>query len=265
MNPNDFYNEFLKEHTKRMEQIMGALNPYKQLKEAIIASTPKIVFPEVEIPRFEFPKFKLPEIDFPELEINDENIEAITEYNSSHGWTLTGEMDIVFYLDEKLLLLNQYKLDDLFVDYYESDSKKNYLITKTTIFDGIDEQWKSVLNDCFELYEQDKYKVIIPMLISIIEGEISKIADSVMVGRRLFEDWEKQIISEKQKVELIINHTLYQYLSKDLFGSKKFIEERGSMLNRHWVLHGRDNPDYWTKADALKLINVLSTLQFIKD
>jgi hypothetical protein len=33
-----------------------------------------------------------------------------------------------------------------------------------------------------------------------------------------------------------------------------------SKLNRHWILHGKDLPYSWRRADALRLFHALSTL-----
>jgi len=248
------FRRFTKTINENIRRVAEVTNHYDRIAEAIRASIPKI----------DLSKINLPKIDFPELEIDYEKIEALTNHNSSHGWTLTGEMDFNFYLDEDLLRLKQQEIDHIFLEYYESDSKMNYESTKSAIVDEIDGQWKSVLNDCFELYEQDKYQVIIPMLMTVIEGEISNIAKSPQIGKRLLTDWKKQIPSVQERMMIIISYSLNQYLSSKIFIRKEFHEERSSSINRNWVLHGRDNPENWTKVDALKLINAISTLQFIK-
>ena len=237
----------VRENIRRLAEIA---RPYRLAMNDIIASIPKISFPKIE---------------FPEFEIDWERIEAIINHNSSSGWTLTGEMGVSFYLDEDLLQLEQQQIDKLFVEYFESNSNKNYHNTKSVILGEVDEQWKSVLNDCFELFEQDKYRVIIPMLMSIIEGEVSDIANSSKVGAGLLRDWKKQISSEEERMMIIISYSLNKYLASKIFKYKEFHAERGLGINRNWVLHGRDNPENWTKVDALKLINVISTLQFIKN
>ncbi|MCZ2259847.1 hypothetical protein [Sporosarcina sp. G11-34] len=261
MNPYEGLNEFFKEHNKRIRQITEALNPMEQLQSAIKAS---IVLPRIELPKFELPQIEFPKIELTKIEINYEKIERIVEHNSLNGWTITGEMDVNFYLNEELLGLESNKIDNLFVGYYESDNRRNYLMAKTVILSGIEDRWGNALNDCFELYEAEKYRVIIPLLITIIEGEISDITESHLFGSRLLKEWEEKILSEQEKMLIIISHSLYKYLSGKMFKPKPFAEERGLLINRNWILHGRDNPNLWTKVDVLKLINALSTFQFIK-
>ncbi|WP_391116002.1 hypothetical protein [Psychrobacillus sp. L3] len=251
---NDDYNAMMREYAKNMKRISEAFGEqFRQIREA--QNTIKTA-----ISRIEFPK-----IDLPEIEIDYKKIEALVEHNSLSGWTITGKMNLNFYLDVKLLQIKSMQLDELFLNYYESNSNETYFMEKSVILKGIDDRWRNVLIDCFDLYESEKYGVIIPLLITIIEGEISDIAMSNEIGNRLIREWKGKILSEEEKFLIIISHSLIKYLSSKMFVRKDFAEERGSMLNRNWVLHGRDNPNYWTKVDALKLINVLSTLQFIKD
>ncbi|MEH7236228.1 hypothetical protein [Bacillus sp. JJ1562] len=251
--------KILEEHNKRMQKLAQAVSPLKALQKSVTINLPKI-----EIPKFEIPHIKFPKIELPKIKIDYEKIEKLIEHNSSNGWTLTGEMEVNFYLNEDLLQMERKQIDDVFVHYYEVDSKKNYLTAKSCILDEIDERWINVLNDCFELYEAEKYMVIIPLLITIIEGEISNITESNLFGKKLLNEWEARILSEQEKMLIIVSHSLFKYLSSTMFAYKQFSVERGSEINRNWVLHGRDNPNLWTKVDSLKLINTLATFQFIK-
>lgn len=240
---------------ENIRKIKEMVNPYIELRRNIENSISRIAIPKIEFPK----------IEFPEIKIDYKKIEALANHNSSYGWTMTGEIDIRFYLDEYLLKLNQQQIDKVFLDYFESDSFANYQSTKSAIITEVDEKWKKVLKDCFELYENDKYQVIIPMLMTVIEGEVSDIAESPKVGGGLLNDWEKKILSDEERLMIIVSYSLNQYLSSKIFVRKEFHEDRAATINRNWVLHGRDNPENWTKIDALKLINVISTLQFIKE
>lgn len=260
---NDDYNKMMQEYAKNIQLIAEAISaPLGQVQA--VQNAIKDAISSIKFPKIEFPVIEFPVIEFPTIEVDWERIKALTEHNSLHGWTLTGEMDIKFYLDKDLLYLDQTQLDNSFVSYYESDFNKNYLIIKSNILDEIDDRWKNVLEDCFELYEAEKYRVIIPFLITVVEGEISDIAMSNKVGNGLLREWKGKVLSKEEEMLVIISHSLIKYLTK-MFLYKEFTKERGSVINRNWVLHGRDNPNYWTKVDALKLINVLSTLQIIKE
>ena len=47
-----------------------------------------------------------------------------------------------------------------------------------------------------------------------------------------------------------------------LFKPSDFEATRPTIINRHWILHGRSATD-WTVADALKLVNALATLHWL--
>ncbi|WP_163581126.1 hypothetical protein [Gracilibacillus saliphilus] len=265
MNPNKEVLKLIEQQRRILKQYSDMLKPTIQALELL--NIPKIEVPEVEIPKINIPKIDFPtfpKIEFPEIIIDYENIEKLANNNSLRGWTLSGEIDTSFYLNEELLDRDQDYIDEYFLNYFESDSQKNLLIMKNSITNSIDDKWKSVVEDCFLLYKTDKYKITIPMLITIIEGEISKIAESNKVGYYLLKDWE-EIINPEDKLMFIVTYTLHQFLAGEIFASKNFNDERGTNINRNWVLHGRDNPSLWTRTDVLKLMNIISTLQFVQD
>lgn len=240
---------------------------YKSLNQQLKLSSELIIKPlreSVKNSLTAISKIKLPKIDF-DIDVAYENIEILTRNNSSYGWTAHGQMNALFYLDEDLLDKSQEYIDSQFLDYFESDSRKNLYRVTDEIKEVIDDKWKDVINDCFDLYETEKYRVIIPMLISIIEGEVSEIAESQKVGNRLMEDWEKKILTEEDRMMVIASYSLQEFLSSNMFKYRDFKKERAEVLNRNWVLHGRDNPKLWTRIDALKLINIIATLQFIRN
>lgn len=218
-------------------------------------------------PLIDFSKMivKLPKFDFPDINLRYEEIEKLAENNSKFGWTLTGEMDSNFYLDEDLLGKDQEFIDGKFVEYYEKNNQAQFKDTTEEILYYIEDKWTGVLVDCFTLYNSESYRIIIPFLITVIEGELSNILESELFGKRLLKSWEKEILSNDDKFIAIASYSLQKYLYNTTFENHDFNEERRSSLNRNWVLHGRDDPNLWTRTDALKLINIISTLQFIKD
>src|SRR5699024_7549779 len=125
--------------------------------------------------------------------------------NSKYGWTLTGEMDVHFYLNEELLDKDQIYIDEKFTDYFEANSRREFYKTTENIRQSIDDKWKEVIEDSIELYETDKFRIIIPLLITIIEGEIAKIADSDKFGRTLLKEWQGQIESEEERFIVIVS------------------------------------------------------------
>lgn len=208
------------------------------------------IFPKIN---FKLPKFK----------INYERIERITNHNSSHGWTLTEEFPINFYLDDEYLTLGQIDLDNIFVAYYEADGYKEFKRLIEVLLKGLNVKWKEIITDTYHLYLDGKFRMCVPALITIIEGEISELVESVKIGGKLLGDFENSI-EENDKYLAIASYSILFYFQEKLFKGHSFSKERMPMINRNWILHGRDNPEFWGKADALRLLNTLSTIQFLK-
>lgn len=294
---NDEIQRLLKEYNRSNEMVLRLTNPYRGVKAmegglnlgsmvnkemkgiaSIVTKSdltklqqafkvpvnPEIVeavkmFRVPRVPVFEFPKFDL---KLPKINIDYEQIEKITKHNSKYGWTLTGEMAINLYLDDKLLECDQKEMDEIFESYYSLEDSKLYEYLKKSLTENIDNKWSSALEEIFYNYEQNRFKVIIPILISIIEGEISRISKSDAYGSRLITEYKKSI-SNEEKIATIAAYSLHNFLDLGLFAYNSFHKDRKPMINRNWVLHGRDNPELWEKVDALRLMNVLSTMYFI--
>ncbi|MCY8228802.1 hypothetical protein MOC30_14525 [Bacillus spizizenii] len=209
---------------------------------------------------------KLPHIDIklPKIHIDYERIEKITDHNSLHGWTLTGEIPTHIYLDDEFLTMSQKEIDNFFVSYYEEDDFKEMRGLKRSLLDGLDEKWHELIEDSFSLYEEGKFRLLIPALITIVEGEISEVAKSAKVGGGLIGDFKKSFVSETDKLIIISCYSALKFFDKRLFTTHDFRKNRREVINRNWVLHGRDDPQKWDKADAVRLFNTLSTMQFIK-
>lgn len=208
--------------------------------------------PTIDLSKYNFSNFKF---DYSE-------IEKVTQNNSLSGWTMTSEMELNFYLDSDLLKLNQSELDQYFLTFFETNDNKHYLSEKAYILENIRPNWKGVMDDCFQLYENDKYKVIIPLLITIVESEVSDFSNSTNISHGLLRDMKTTIMQIDDDYLIIIAASLNSYLSKRLYGNYK---STLTGINRNRVLHGSDDPQRWTKVDALKLINVISSMLFIKE
>jgi len=208
------------------------------------------------------PKIKLPEITLPKL--NYEEIRANIKHNSSYGWTLTSEMVLGDYLDKDLRKMNQARLDEYFLQYYTRNNNSFFKETETHLLKFIKPQRKDLLKDCLDNFVNGKYHITIPSLITLIEGEVTDILETKDYGKNLYDKMNKAAKNEEEKFVQIITYSTYDYLRRELYKPHDFGKKRRNMINRHWVLHGRDNPNVWTKYDGLRLINVLSSLQFIK-
>ena len=231
------------------------LNFQKQLNE--MSSKIGNMFQDV-MPKIEFPKITFPEINY-------EDIRAKVKHNSRYGWTLTGGMGFGDYLDNDLRKMNQVQLDECFFQYYTTNNWSYFNETEKHLLDSVEPQRKDLMKDCLDNFVNEKNRIAIPSLMTLIEGEVTDILETKDYGGKLKDKMKKAAKDEEEQFDQIATFSTYHYLRTELYKQHDFDEERRNMINRHWVLHGRDNPNVWTKYDTLRLINVLSSLQFIKE
>lgn len=238
-----------------MQEFMAEMNRQEAQRKAIINSVmSKSIF-----------NFKMPEKEFPKIEVDYKRIEKIINRNSHYGWTLTQEIEFSYYLKDKFLTSSLRQIDEHFYNYYSNNDWKFYHETKNKILETIDPKWLDLLNECFDSFEQDKYKLIIPTLFSIIEGETAFIYGTDDVGKDLFDTMKTETRDVKHELTKFAIYSLAEFLRWQLFKFHEFKKHRKGVINRNWVLHGRDDPKYWRKVDALRLINILSTVQLVKE
>ncbi|KIN34405.1 MULTISPECIES: hypothetical protein [Bacillus] len=210
-----------------------------------------------------FPDYSFPNIQFPTPDFS--NVEELTKNNSKYGWTVTDETSIEFYFSDKLIGMNQKEMDRAFVEHLEANDYENLNRIKSCIISTIEKNVKGLMLQCFKCYEMGLYASIIPTLMILIESEISAIAKSSKINWQLLRDFKKESPKlDEDYLAAVALYSLNRFLKNQLYKDSKFYEKRPAIINRHWVLHGRDDPTNWTKADALRLINVLGTIQMLK-
>lgn len=209
--------------------------------------------------------FKMPEMKFPIIEIDYDRNEKILNRNSKYGWTLTQEIDFSYYFKDELLNSTFNQIDNHFYHFYSQNDWKFYHHTKNLILETINPKWVQLLNECFDSFEQDKYKLIIPTLFSIIEGEAAFIYDTDKIGADLFKTMKTESKNIEHELTKLTIYSFAEFLRWQLFGYQDFSKSRNGLINRNRILHGRDDPKYWHKVDALRLINILSTVQLVKE
>lgn len=210
-----------------------------------------------KIPNIAFPRIDLPKIDY-------ERIENITNDNSKYGWTLTGEMSSGDYLEDDLVGITAEEKDEYFYNYYSRNDWEHFGNMKEGVLGNIEPRWTELIQECFDSFENDKYRLVIPTLFTIIEGEMAFVFHSHQGSNAIIKMMETQANGEESEMKKISLYSVIHSMRDQLFGSLSFAEVRNELINRHRVLHGRDEPQYWLKVDALRLFNVISSLQFIK-
>jgi hypothetical protein len=126
-------------------------------------------------------------------------------------------------------------------------------------------KWSPLLNQCQENYERGNYLICVPSLITVIEGAIASVESAAFKRGRLRRGFFEAKIADcrDDMLSRALWESIYKFVTH-LFESSSddFGGPRPVRLNRHWILHGRDVPD-WQQPDALRLFYFLSTLDLL--
>ena len=185
-----------------------------------------------------------------------EDLEKACELFAKYGWTLPmdsqpGEvLDLVDSCSEE-------NIDNYFYKFYTENNNENLL----AIFEEIQEneaiiKWKRLMNECILAYKSELYLVTIPSLISIIEGLISTFMDNPNSIRIM--NVCKDMTTKHNGYHRLLWVSIHNFI-QNLFEKQNFNGMRPGLINRHWILHGRDETT-WRDLDAIKLFVAVHAL-----
>jgi len=174
------------------------------------------------------------------------------------GWTLPISLTIPDMIE--LLRVPDDAIDDAFIAAYEGEDGFNWLKREINAAGRL-KVWQPLLEQCFDNYEKGNHAICIPALLSILEGAIAK-----PDGLRFVKPQER-VAYFKAKIEDADAESLERATWNSmniffalLYETSDFRVAPPPKLNRHWILHGRDLPSSWRRADALRLFHALATL-----
>lgn len=193
-----------------------------------------------------------------------ENTKVVIEHNSQYGWTLAASMSTLVYIEDELVGKSGEELDTYFYDYYSATDWEEYQDLKNDLKKRIDSKWSELLGDCFFLFENKRYKAAIPILFSIVDGELAKALETHSYGGKLVQVTKRAATDEEARFRKSVLYSVLRCLEGEMFSHSSFEEERKGIINRNWVMHGRDNPMLWKEVDVLKLLTILDSAQFIQ-
>ena len=166
-----------------------------------------------------------------------------------------------------------YEVEDIdaeMEEYFSHNNGHEYMrMKRDVLYHKIIESWKDLLEQCFNSYENGNYLVAIPNLFIIVEG-IAR-----MLISQKFEKHQKayrrpkvytqfKVVREEvptDRLYLVAYVSVLGFLN-EVFKNGNFDENstRYQIINRDWVLHGKDTPSNWKKVDALRLFNAIYSL-----
>lgn len=190
------------------------------------------------------------------MESYDDYIDNCTKSLASYGWTFP--VDLGPGQIENLVTVSHDRLDvdKFFIEHYSNDLKLFKMFNSVYSADLYD-KWYKLIEQCIRTYKSGLYLVTVPALITVIEGAIANLSSTTNTGiidlsRKRAENMETS------SVPRYLWNSFY-YFALQLYENKSFDKERPQLINRHWILHGRDSYE-WNQADCLRIFQALYTL-----
>jgi hypothetical protein len=157
------------------------------------------------------------------------------------------------------------ELDEFFTEGFMTDDARNLHALRDELL-GCSRlaQWHQLIDEIFASIDDGRHRIAIPATFTIIDGFLASflVKHSIMSPRNSSpfralanQGWDQA------GYDAFFWRSCLIFLEK-LFGHSPFTQDQPSFINRHWILHGRSAVD-WTLADALRLVNALSALDFL--
>lgn len=176
------------------------------------------------------------------------------------GWTIPvystpREMHELFRLREPD------EVDSYFITYYDQrgyyyERMKQNLLSEPSL-----NRWHALIKQCFDAYERDHFQITVPALLTILDGLIHERTGGFKQQSNVRQATRKKLNEADSQLKRIIALSIDQYTS-EIFNHHPFCEEAPKNLNRHWILHGRDEAD-WSRTDSLKLLHGIATISLV--
>jgi hypothetical protein len=175
------------------------------------------------------------------------------------GWTIpTGSTP--YETRQIAKLKNPDEIEAYFVQYYAANDGAELSRVRDNLLKNEKlDRWHNLIDQCFSSYNDKRYLVVVPSLITIITGLLA-----ALQGRFQQTSDEKRFVSERRKqtetasFEEILLFSVDDYVA-ELFKKSHFSDSEPPFLNRHWILKGRSATE-WKQADCLKLFQCIDTI-----
>lgn len=153
------------------------------------------------------------------------------------------------------------EIDQSFVHLYTKSRGRqfremvNRLMHRETI-----RPWLPLIEECRYAYTKGRYLVTVPALLAILEGLVAT------AGEQLHSLQSPRTTAgakykDSSGIRALVWASLEAFVGV-VFQSHSFSKSRPTLINRHWILHGRD-PASWTQADSLRLFQACDTVSSV--
>lgn len=120
------------------------------------------------------------------------------------------------------------------------------------------ETWHDILGQCVWAYRRRRYGLIVPTTLAVLEAVLADIAGYRRVKEhRTLKMWDQ--VKRPDTGPDVVRWNAAKAFLRTLYAGHPFDQDRPAVLNRHWVIHGRDL-SFQTQANALRLLTGVSAI-----
>lgn len=191
-------------------------------------------------------------------------IKKACKKNAASGWCMSACFSIATYREIADSRINNNETDRLFVNEFESKGFELYNAERDFIVNTAQQGWRTFYEECFYLIDNQKYQAAVPSLMSAVEQELS-FEGTNDVGKPLINLFKSSVERDEDPTSFLyaMSTSVISLLKNRIFKYGDFNSRRPSIINRNWVMHGRDTPSLWGKQDVYKLIALISALRML--
>lgn len=148
------------------------------------------------------------------------------------------------------------EVDGRFVEFYERDGGVKRSETMTWLLNRESlAPWRVLLSQVSTAYDRDDFAIAVPSLLAVLEGVL--MADEG-TSVRVRDAASRRVEQSSNAVRKWLWGAVSSFVD-EVYRRSDFGGQRPSVINRHWILHGRDSST-WTQADCLRLIQAIEVV-----
>lgn len=173
------------------------------------------------------------------------------------GWTMPMWAPIEVLAD--LVQFTDQQRDSIFLREYSLRQKER----EKQLFSGLLDtpallHWRPLLAECIDVYRKRKYRAAVPSLLTVVEGAV--VSTTNLSSRKPGpKGVAAQGVRTRDPGVIRTAWVSVEAFVGEVFCDRNFSGPRPSLINRHWICHGRDVPE-WDRTDCLRLFQALDTI-----
>jgi hypothetical protein len=184
-------------------------------------------------------------------------LEPSVQALGARGWTIP-----TFATPQQLVLVTALAHGDAdhgFSVFYEANGGQQLQLLRQSLQASEPlAAWQPLLMEAFTAYAHGLFRVAVPALVTVLDAAVSLLGGRLTTRADVTRVAAETLRGANDGLARTIAASLHAFLLV-VFRPHDFASAPPTLLNRHWVLHGRDTRA-WTQADCLRLFQAIDTI-----